>query len=90
VPDLHHRGIDRESMYALLYERYRLRPARADEQVSARLPTAQERRMLKCASGIVLVIERQTFLSNGTPLELSSIVAPAERYRYRVGLAAGR
>ena len=88
VPDLPQCGMDRESMYELLRERYRLRPSCADEQVWSRAGTASERRMLACESGIVLVIERQTFLRDGSPLELSSIIAPAERYRYRVRLSA--
>jgi len=88
APDLPQRGLDRESFYACLGERYGLRPATADEEVQARLATAKERRLLGASVKIVLVVRRLSFLADGGPLELSRLVAPADRYQYQVRLSA--
>jgi len=88
VPDLAEKGLNQESLYTCLHERYGIRPAWADEEVIARRASPSERRLLPESTRIVVVVRRQTMLKDGTPLELAKIVAPADRYRYRVRLVA--
>jgi len=86
--DLPDTGLRDESLYADLERRYGLRAATAEEEVTARPSTAAERAALGDDVALVLVVQRQTFLASGEPLELADIVAPANRYRYRVQLTA--
>jgi len=87
VPDLPREGLTQESIYGWLKRRYGLAPTRAEEEVHARLATDEERHVLGPDTSIVMAVQRQSFLANGTPLELGHMVAPAHRYRYRIELA---
>lgn len=82
VPALAEEGLTEESLYGWLKSRCRLVPHRAEEEVEARLASAAEARSL--GKGIVVVVRRRTFLGDGHPLEVAEMVAPADRYRYRV------
>ena len=86
VPNLSKEQLDSESLYECLSARYQLEPRHADEEVTARASTAQERRYLSDECKIVLVISRRTFLANGRPLEVATMIANADRYRYQVQL----
>lgn len=88
VPDLAERGLDRESLYACLAERYGLHPRIAEEEVSARAATASERSALQMAGGIVLEVRRLTRQAGDEVMELATLVAPVDRYRYCVTLHA--
>ena len=89
VPGLAERGLDRESLYACLAEWYGLHPSHADEEVSARPATPQERRLLNIRAPTLLSIRRITMLDNGQPMEVADVLAPADRYQYRVRIHAG-
>lgn len=84
VPDLARTGLPEESLYAWLRKKYGWVPFRADEEVEARRPTPDEARALGRRAPIVLVVRRHTFLEDGRALEVADMVAPADRYRYRV------
>lgn len=88
VPDLPTRGFGHESLYALLASRYRLSPSWAIEEVTSRRASVAERRSLGGSTKIVLIVRRYTMLADGRPLEVSQLIAPADRYRYRVRLTA--
>jgi DNA-binding GntR family transcriptional regulator len=84
VPGLAEEGLTEESLYGWLKSRRRLVPRRAEEEVEARLASAAEIRALGKTPTIVVVVRRRTFLGDGRPLEMAEMVAPADRYRYRV------
>jgi GntR family transcriptional regulator len=88
VPDLAQRGLDKESLYACLAEGYGLSPSVAEEEVSARSATRDEEAALRMNTGIVLEVRRLTRQADGEVMELATIVAPVDRYRYRVTLHA--
>lgn len=89
VPGLVEKGFSEESFYACL-SRYGVKLARADEEVTARASTARERKLLGAKVKIVMVVRRVSFDGAGRPVEVAKLIAPAERYRYQVGLRAGR
>lgn len=84
VPALADEGLSEESLYTWLKRRYGLVPTRADEEVSARLPTKEERRELGEDTQIVMAVRRHSWLGKDRALEVAEMVAPAHRYRYRV------
>ena len=84
VPALAEEGLHEESLYGWLARRHGLEPFRADEEVTARPPTGEERRFLGRQAKAVLVIRRHTWLADGRPLEIAEMAAPADLYRYRV------
>lgn len=86
VPDLAREGLTAESVYTWIKKRYGLEASRADEEVTARAASAEEQQALGTDTEIVVVVERHSFLADGRPLELSHLVAPADRYRYRIDL----
>jgi DNA-binding GntR family transcriptional regulator len=77
-------GLPEESLYGWLKAVHGLVPHRADEEVVARGPLPREARFLGPAAKTVISVRRQTFLGDGTPLEIAEMVAPAHLYRYRV------
>lgn len=83
VPDMHKKEINSESLYEWLGKTYNLVPAIAEEEVYARKATEFERSELKMKDDILLVINRISFLADGTPVEISELKAPSESYRYR-------
>ncbi len=83
VPGLLSEGLAGESLYTWVSARYGLRPHRAVEEVEARIATEIETQALAYA-GIVMVVRRQSYLADGRPMEVAEIVAPADRYQYRV------
>jgi GntR family transcriptional regulator len=91
APGLAERGLDRESLYACLADRYGLHPFRAEEEVTARRATKSERSALAMKSDIVLEIRRLSRSASGAAIERATVIAPADRYQYRVTLnAAGK
>ena len=83
VPDVHREPIDQESLYAWLKDRYGLIPTWAEEEVYARAATEDEINTFALDNPTVLVIERISYLEGNAPFEFSSVVAPADSYRYR-------
>jgi GntR family transcriptional regulator len=86
VPGLAERGLDGESLYACLAERYSIRPGSAEEEVAARPASRSERTALAMTSDIVLEVRRLTKTANGKKMEFSRVIGPADRYQYRVTL----
>jgi GntR family transcriptional regulator len=84
APDLPHNGLTEESLYGWLQRHHGLVPQSADEEVEARAPSADEVRALGPRTRIVLVVHRIAWLDRRRPLEIAAMVAPADRYRYRV------
>lgn len=89
VPGLAEKGFGEESFYACL-ARYGVKPVRAEEEVTARAATGQERRILGRGVKIVIVVKRVSFLNDGRAVEVAKLIAPADRYRYQVRLSAAR
>ena len=88
APDLEQRGLDRESLYACLADRYGLHPSLAEEEVTARAATRAERSALETKSEIVLEVRRLTRMADGVAMELATVIGPVDRYQYRVTLNA--
>ncbi len=86
IPEFNRHMLDCESLYDCLHRHFRLHPARADEDVTARESAANERKHLGAQAKVVLVVTRRTFLANRRPLELATVVANAASYRYQVEL----
>jgi DNA-binding GntR family transcriptional regulator len=84
APRLAEGGLPDESLYAWLRREAGLVPHRAEEEVSARPPSAAERRFLGAGVAVVLVVRRHTRLPDGRPLEIAELVADARHYRYRM------
>lgn len=86
VPGLSKKHLDNESLYNCLSRHFQVCPVQADEEVTARASTDEERQELGEDCETVLVVNRRTFMANGRPMELASMVANANRYRYQVQL----
>lgn len=83
VPGITGSNIPGESLYGWLLKTYKIAPAWAEEEVYARKASAEEVKSLSLSEPFVLVIERVSYLTDGTPFEVSSIIANAENYRYQ-------
>lgn len=88
APGLARRGFTTESIYEALEKEYDLRPARAEEEVTARPATREERRLLGADTRIIMEVCRISYLDDGRPMERAVLRAPAHRYHYRVRLRA--
>lgn len=84
VPDLPRFGFTEESLYAHLLKRYGLCPQSADEEVSGRRATSDEKEMLGAGTDIVMAVRRHTYLKGDLPLEHVEVVLPAHLYQYKV------
>jgi GntR family transcriptional regulator len=85
VPDLAEKGLDGESLYETLVQRYGLELARAEDTVTARIATLFEARLLGVEPGApVLYVTRVTYLPNDEPLGAATVVSRADRYEYRI------
>lgn len=88
VPDLPRFGFTEESLYAHLQKRYGLSPHSADEEVTSRRATSDERELLGHDTDLVMVVRRHTWLRSGRPLEVVEVILPAHRYQYRIKVFA--
>ncbi|MEM7576044.1 MAG: GntR family transcriptional regulator [Planctomycetota bacterium] len=93
VPGLEVAGFEGESLYEALEQRYGVSFAYADEEVSARAATTEERKTLALntrsrAAATVLDVHRTSFTPNDRPVEFACLTAPTQRYTYRVRLQA--
>jgi GntR family transcriptional regulator len=85
-------GIDlkddfRGSLYNLIEQKYRIQIQWAEEEISAARATAEEAHYLRVPVGnVVLVMERQTFASDGEPLEFVRAVYRPEHYTFSIRL----
>ncbi|MGE5559728.1 MAG: GntR family transcriptional regulator [Chloroflexota bacterium] len=87
-------GLTREelagSLYQLIVHRRGLRIGRAVQAVTPAVATPDEAELLGVAPGTpVLVMERQTFLADGRPLEFMTFVYRGDIYRMETEIASG-
>ncbi len=94
APGLESIELPHESLYDVLRELYGLVPARAEDDVEAKIVSDDEAALLEVAPGSPLIeVRRVAFLADERPLEVSIVRSRADRYRYRatfVGQAAPR
>jgi GntR family transcriptional regulator len=84
VPGLVANGLTHESLYDELRATYGLYPARAEDEVEAKLVTDDEAALLGVAPGSPLIeVCRTAYLADETPIEVSIVRSRADRYRYR-------
>lgn len=78
------------SLYQLIVHRRGLRIGRAAQAVTPAVAAPEEAALLGVAPGTpVLVMERQTFLADGRPLESMTFVYRGDIYRLETEIAAG-
>lgn len=88
VPGLEVCGFEGESLYAVLQDRYGLGFGYADEEVTAREAEASERDAFGADCRVVVEVRRLSFDLEDRPAEYAVLVAPADRYTYRVRIQA--
>lgn len=88
VPGLAERGLDEESLYAVLRKRYGLSVAYADEEVTALPAKEYEHWAFGDDCDTVLQVTRTSYDANDRPIEFSRLTAPKNRYTYRVRISA--
>lgn len=80
-PGLERFDLARSSLYEILEQSYGLRPETCNEEISAEIPSSQQRKLLSLpARTAVLVINRKTYMDDGRPLELTRSVFRGDRY----------
>jgi GntR family transcriptional regulator len=80
-PGLERFDLARSSLYEILEQSYGLRPETCDEEISAEIPSSQQRKLLSLpARTAVLVINRKAYSEDGRPLELTRSVYRGDRY----------
>jgi len=80
-PGLERFDLARGSLYEILEQSYGLRPESCNEEISARIPSSQQRKLLSLpARTAVLVVNRKTYMDDGRPLELTRSVFRGDRY----------
>jgi len=86
-PGLEEVDLARNSLYAVLRQRYGLSLTHAEQTIEAALPNAQQRTLLGIGpTDPVLHIERITYLDDGVPIEFVSSTYRGDRYRLQVDL----
>jgi GntR family transcriptional regulator len=87
VPGLKEEGFAGESLYDALRTRYSLQPATAVDTVGTRQASPEESRALRIdRKSPVITVQRMSYLTDGTPLELAIVASRGDRYEYRVKL----
>ncbi len=77
----------RESLYDVLQTHYSLHLAYADQEIEARLPTAEEARYLLLEErSPILSMSRVTYLETGVPVEYVESAYRGDRYKFRARL----
>ncbi len=88
IPGLVDSGMERESLYEQLEERYGLAPAEAVDTVETRKATEQEAELLKIQPWTpVISVTRVSYLADGSPLEVALATSRGDRYQYKVRLS---
>ena len=91
VPGIERRDFGRDSLYAVLRDRFDIRASRAGFEVEARVATAEYADLLDVPEGSALLVATQTTDDQrGHVFELSSMVYRADSYRFRATLVAGQ
>jgi len=80
-PGLERFDLARSSMYEILEQSYGLRLETCDEEISAEIPSSQQRKLLSLpVRTAVLVINRKAYMEDGRPVELTRSVYRGDRY----------
>jgi GntR family transcriptional regulator len=80
-PGLERFDLARGSLYEILEQSYGIRPETCNEEISAEIPSSQQRKLLSLpARTAVLVINRKAYMEDGRPLELTRSVYRGDRY----------
>ena len=80
-PGLERFDLARSSLYEILEQSYGLRPETCNEEISAKIPSPQQRKLLSLpARTAVLLVNRKTYMDDGRPLELTRSVFRGDRY----------
>lgn len=80
-PNLERFDLEKNSLYRILEESYRLTMATCLEEISAEIPSAADRKLLDMPKGgAVLVVNRQTFTDIGQALEQARAVYRGDSY----------
>ncbi|NOY40461.1 MAG: GntR family transcriptional regulator [Planctomycetes bacterium] len=89
APDLVECGLPEESLYSVLNKRFGIVLAYADEEVTARAASEEERNVFGSDCETVLQIKRMSFDADDQPMEYAWLTAPSNRYTYCVRVFAG-
>ncbi|WP_339145609.1 MULTISPECIES: GntR family transcriptional regulator [unclassified Sutcliffiella] len=75
------------SIYAYIEEKLNLRIAHADQLIESIKASVEDEKLLKIEKGHpMLYIQRNTYLQDGTPLELVKSVYRGDRYKFHIKL----
>lgn len=86
LPGMVDQGLEGDSLYECLRERYGIYPNTAGESLKARLATAAEQALLGETTEVVLVIQRTTRDSSNRMIEWAEVIARADAYIYETEL----
>ena len=80
-PGLERFDLAKSSLYQILEQSYGLRLQTCVEEISAEIPSSQQRKLLNLPTlTAVLVVDRKTYTDDGRPLELTHSVYRGDRY----------
>ncbi|KMJ58415.1 GntR family transcriptional regulator [Bacillus sp. LL01] len=75
------------SIYAYIEEKLNLRIAHADQSIESVKASAEDEKLLQIDKGHpMLYIQRNTYLQDGTPLELVKSVYRGDRYKFQINM----
>ncbi|MEA3326717.1 MAG: GntR family transcriptional regulator [Chloroflexota bacterium] len=84
-PDLHTQDFEKESLYHLLFNHYKLLIVRIDHTVSAVFPDEWHKNLLKVTNASPLILVNTTaYLDNNEPIEASTSYYRADRYEFSI------
>ena len=84
-PDLHAQDFEKESLYRLLLNKYKLFIVRIDHTVSAVFPDEWHKNLLKVTNNSPLILVNTTaYLDNNEPIEASTSYYRADRYEFSI------
>lgn len=80
-PGLERFDLAKTSLYQVLEQSYGLWPSTCSEEISAAIPSSQQRKLLNMpAHTAVLIVNRKTYADDGRPVEFTSSVYRGDRY----------
>ncbi len=80
-PGLERFDLARNSLYQILEQSYGLRPETCTEEISAQIPSSEQRKLLSLPTRTaVLVVNRKTYMDDGRPFELTCSIYRGDRY----------
>jgi GntR family transcriptional regulator len=76
-----------KSLYSYIEDELQLKIGHATQTVEAALVSDEDSKQLQVKKGVpVLLIQRETFLENGTPLELVRSSYRADKYKFKIDI----